>query len=113
MDIDNATVTHDKLRFGQTIVGTDAVQLTTAPNSVVLSFKTLRGILVRALGSSAESNSGQPVNTHPVWIGGEGVTPETGTAIPPGNAIVIPVDDPSKLWVISTGISQRVSWISL
>jgi len=79
-----------------------------------ISFKVYRGILVRCPGSNAEQVvAGQPVNTHPVWIGGDSVTPENGIAIPPGNAIHVPIDDPSKLWIISTGVSQRVAWISL
>ncbi len=110
----NETTEASKLRHGQTLVGTDRVRLVGMDgDSRPLSFKVHRGILVRCPGSTAETNAGRAVNTHPVYIGDEGVTVDNGMAIPPGNTITVPIDDPAGLWVISTGASQHIQWMSL
>lgn len=113
MEITLETTPAHELRHGVTPVGMERVRLIVDGDNRPLEFKLYRGILIRCPGSTAESFAGQPVNTHPVWIGGDQVTPANGIAIPPGNALHVPIDDPTKLWIISTGNSQRVAWISL
>lgn len=111
MDILHETSPAADLRHGVTVVGTDAVPLLGVDTPK--GFNIHRGILIRCPASTAETLAGVAVNTHPVWIGGPGVTPENGFPIPPGNAIRVPIDDAKNLWLISTTISQRVAWISL
>ncbi len=115
MDVMNETTEASKLRHGQTLVGmTRSLLVGKDADNRPLTFKVHRGILVRCPGSTAEGvTAGQPVNTHPVYIGDESVTPENGMAIPPGNTITVPIDDPAGLWVVSTANSQRIQWMSL
>lgn len=92
---------------GHRTVGTSAVQLTG------LGFNLNRGVLLRAPGS----NDPAP-NTATVWVGPSGVTADANTEsggmpLPPGEALFIPIDDPRKLWLISTAASQDVAWMGM
>lgn len=93
---------------GHKTVGTTAVKLTT------LAFSCDRGVLLRCPGSS------DPVpNTDPIWVGSSATVTANinegtgGIPIPPGEALVIPVDSPDKVWVISTAASQDVAWMGV
>lgn len=73
-----------------------ALQLTTT------SAPINKGIVIQALST----------NTAPVYVGIAGVTAASGFPIAAGTTSpVIPVNDPSTLYVISTGGSQEVRWI--
>lgn len=95
------------LVHGHTVVGVTAVPLTT--RSHVCS----RGILVRAPGA------GEPVpNTEVVWVGRACVTASSdvnngGIPITPGGSIVLPVDDPSKVYAISLDAGQDIAWMAV
>ena len=56
-------------------------------------------------------------NTACVWVGGEGVTASNaangGMPIPPGQTLFVPIDDPARLWVISTDADQDVAWMAM
>lgn len=106
MRVDKETVS--EFRHGHATVSTSRTQVTG------VNFKTLKGVLIRAPGADDLSNG----NTHVVFIGGPSVTanndPNTGgIPLPPGNSIVIPVEDSGSLWVVSTGNAQDVSWAIL
>ena len=96
-----------ELKHGHTAVGTTAAQLTN------LSFKLDRGLLVRAPGPD------DPVpNTAVVWVGRKGVTADSNTGlggmpIPPGQSLVLPVDDPSLVWAVSTAAGQDLAWMGV
>jgi len=105
MDIYKETSPSGDLKHGHTVVGVTAVPLTN------ISLNCLRGILVRAPGA----NDPGP-NTHPVWVGRAAVTADSsegrgGIPILPGAAIILPVDDPSKVFVISTAAGQDIGWL--
>ena len=113
MNVTEETSPATNLNHGVATVGMTAIRLANLAGAP-LSFKAYRGVCVRAPGSTAETNSGVPVNTHPVWVGkDENVTPENGFPIPPGTSLNIPIDDPSKVWIISTGLLQHLAWISI
>lgn len=86
---------------------------TTKSKLTDLSFPLNKGVLIRCPGGS------DPVpNTAPVWIGGQNVTANSnaqtgGVPILPGDVLFIPIDKPSKLWVISTGNNQDVAWMGI
>jgi hypothetical protein len=92
------------LRHGHTVVGRVVEQLTTC------DARATRGVLVRCPGSSDPTP-----NTALVWIGGVDVTadssPTGGMPLPPGQAIVLPVTDASRLFIISTEDNQDVAWM--
>lgn len=48
-----------------------------------------------------------------VFIGGDAVTSSTGHGIPPGQAIPYPIDDPTKLYVVSAAGGETVSWFAV
>ena len=71
-----------------------------------------KGVLLRTPGPV------DPVpNTACVWVGGEGVTASNaangGMPIPPGETLFVPIDDPARLWVISTDADQDVAWMAM
>lgn len=95
------------VRNGHATVGTARSQLTTE------SIIALKGVLVRAPGADDPA-----ANTAPIWIGGAGVTANNaattgGIPILPGAGLMIPVEDPSKLYVISTSADQDLAWMVL
>ena len=89
------------LLYGRTVVSTSAIPLTavTGPCN--------RGVLIRAPGL-AESDA----NSEIVYVGDENVTTSTGFPICPGAAIELPIIDPSKIYVITTG-TQRLAWMGI
>ena len=73
----------------------------------------LKGVLIRAPGSV------DPMpNTVCVWVGDARVLASSdedrgGMPIPPGEALFIPIDDPYRLWVVSTDGDQDVAWMAM
>jgi len=112
MEMTSETTPTNELRNGVTLVGTNQVPLVNV-NEISLPFKLYRGVLIRCPGSSAEEAANVPVNTDPIWVGIKGVTKENGMAIPPGATLMIPCDDPSAIWIISTVANQRAAWMSI
>ncbi len=107
MDIDRETTPSGELKNGHTVVGATTSPLTP------LSFKGYRGVLVYAPG-----NADPTPNTAPVWVGRAAVTADSevgtgGMPLVPGASLFIPVDDPSKLYVISTVADQDIAWFCL
>ena len=101
------TVETKELKWGHTVVGASAVQLT------ALEFTFTKGLLIRAPGSD------DPVaNTAPIWVGGKGVTANSnvatgGVPLAPGESINLPVNDPTLVYVVSTAGAQDVSWMGV
>lgn len=95
------------LNHGHTVVGTTRVKLTS-----VAGFKALKGVLMRAPGSTDPTP-----NIAPIWVGGPGVaadsTDKGGIPILPGDALFIPVEQLDSLWVISTSNAQDIAWLSI
>jgi hypothetical protein len=95
------------LSNGHQTVGTTAVQLTT------LSLQFARGVLLRAPGNNDPAS-----NDAPIWVGRQGVLASSdlangGMPIPPGESLFIPIDDPTKIWLISTDANQDVAWMGM
>lgn len=96
-----------ELKHGHVVVGITPVPLTT------LSFRLDRGLLVRAPGAS------DPVpNTAVVWVGRAAVAADSsvgrgGMPLAPGEALTLPVDDPSKVYVVSTAANQDLAWMGV
>ena len=86
-------------RHGQTTVGVAAVQVANFPVALV------QGVLLRAPGA----NDTTP-NTDEIWVGKAGVTAATGMAIAPGETMVVPIQDMSQLYAISTAGAQVLAW---
>lgn len=88
-------------------MGTTRAQLTA--NSI----RTYKGVLIRSPGSADPTP-----NTGVIWIGGAAVTADSnsgtgGMPLTPGDSVFIPIDDPSKLYVISDTAAQDVAWLLL
>ena len=96
-----------ELKHGHTVVGLVAVPLTGSAEICD------RGVLIRAPGVN------DPIpNTGLVWIGRRHVTADSdegtgGVPLEPGANIVIPVEDPSTLYVISNVDNQDVAWMGI
>lgn len=88
-----------EFRHGQTTVGLTAVQIANYPATLA------RGVLLRAPGA----NDTVP-NTDEIWIGKVGVTASNGMAIAPGETMIVPVEDMSQLYAISTAGAQVIAW---
>lgn len=84
-----------RMLTGQVSVTTDAQAL--APDSPDIPL--LRGVIVT-----------NHHNQNFVFVGADDVTTSTGHAVPPGQAIHYPIDDPSKLYVLSAAGGETVSW---
>ena len=97
-----------ELRNSHTVVGTTPTQLTN------LSYKFVRGIIIRAPGP----NDDNP-NVAIVYVGGSSVTADYsatgGVPLPPGSSLELPVDDPSQVYVVvAAGVSpQDVAWMGV
>ena len=96
-----------ELIHGHTVVGVAAVPLTR------FSHNCVRGILVRAPGA------GEPTpNTEVVWVGRASVAASSdvdngGIPITPGGSVVLPINDPSKVYVISLAGGQDIAWMGV
>jgi len=96
-----------ELRNGHKTVGTSAVQLTPQ------SFKAEKGILIRSPGADDPTP-----NTAVVWVAQTpNVTADStgsgGYPLAPGESVSLPVNDPSKLYVISTAADQTIAWMGI
>jgi hypothetical protein len=83
-------------------VGTSAVRLTTA------SLHAARGVQLKAATT----------NTGTLYVGNSDVTAGTAEAtdgfpLGPGDALFLPIDDPSKVFLIASAASQAVFFIVL
>ncbi|MEN6406094.1 MAG: hypothetical protein ABFC77_06435 [Thermoguttaceae bacterium] len=72
-----------------------------------------KGVLLRTPGSVDPTP-----NAVCVWVGGACVTADSdgqtgGMPIPPGESLFVPIDDPSRLWVVSTDANQNVAWMAM
>lgn len=110
-EVHKLTTTGKSLYHGVTPVGTSPVRV--CPN-----LETNQGIMVRAPGSADVDADSQSIgNTGLVYIGDSRVTADHSAAggfpILPGTAVVIPIKDPSELWVVATKPDQVVQWIGL
>ncbi len=101
MEIIKETTDVKLLKYGHTAVGLSPVQLCN-------SFTTRRGILLQA----------DRGNSWAVYIGiGPFVQANNseagGLPLQPGHSIVIPIDDPSALYVVSADTDQDVAWFGV
>jgi len=107
IQVSKETSEPSRFAHGHTVVGTTAVPLTS------LGLKFDKGILVRTPGSEDPS-----ANTACVWVGRKGVTADSdpgtgGLPIPPGQSVLIPIDDPTAIYVISSAVDQDVAWMGV
>jgi hypothetical protein len=92
----------EDLIYGVTQVGTEAVQVC-GPVSSDATGKLQRGLLIYA-------DSG---NSATVYVGGPTVSTATGMPIKPDRFLEMPIDDPSKIYLISSDTDQSVRWIGV
>jgi len=95
------------LDFGHCRVGMTARRLTDE------SSPCMKGVLIRAPGSVDPTP-----NTVCIWVGDARVVASSdedrgGMPVPPGEALFVPIDDPYRLWVISTVADQDVAWMAM
>lgn len=57
-----------------------------------------------------KANSG---NSGDVYVGRQGVSASNGYPLDAGEEVIIPVDDPSKIWVIGSADNQGVKWVAV
>jgi len=110
MQIGKQTAPVAQLRYGHTVVGTSRVKLSE------LTFEARQGILVRCPGALDVDGADDPVgNAGVVYVGDYRVTADQsdtgGFPLVPGSGVVLPVEDPSELYVIATHAAQIVSWM--
>lgn len=86
-------------------IGASAVQLVAAPSAGVQNIQRGNaGVIVKAL----------PGNTATVYVGGDAtVTSSTGFPLAAGDAITLPVDDPSRVYAVAASGTQALAWISV
>ncbi len=95
------------LAFGHCPVGITARRLTDTPTPCQ------KGVLVRAPGSVDPTP-----NTACVWVGDSRVLASSdqqrgGMPVPPGEALFVPIDDPNRLWAVSTADNQDLAWMAI
>lgn len=79
-------------------------QQTVTTSAVALATNTLtQGITIEALST----------NTVSVFVGFSGVTTSTGLELPPGAAVILPVNNSNAIFVICASSSPVVSWIGV
>jgi len=83
---------------GQGTVGTTSQPLLAAG----YAHKAYKGVTVRASGT----------NTGLIYIGMQGIKTTNGFSLPAGDKVEIPVDDPSKVFVIADAAGQGYSWLA-
>jgi hypothetical protein len=101
-DIGNETVSAKELNHGWVEVIDTPTPLSTIP------FRAMRGIAIHC----------PLTNTMPAYIGRKAVTPNTnestgGMPLVPGASLTLPVDDPSAVYVVAAGPSQKLAWMCL
>ncbi|MGA2062598.1 MAG: hypothetical protein ABSG67_19115 [Thermoguttaceae bacterium] len=64
--------------------------------------KAYKGVTVRA----------SPGNTGVIFVGMQGVKTTTGFSLPAGEKVEIPVDDPSKVYLVADAAGQGYSWLA-
>jgi len=92
------------LNHGHTVAGM-------TPTQLCAGFPCTKGVLIRAPGP----DDAVP-NYRAVWIGRKHVTADSapgtgGYPLMPGASIVLPIDDPSQIYIVSDIEEQEVSWI--
>jgi hypothetical protein len=111
VEISRLTTTPKTLYQGVTQVSTSAIPV--APQ-----VETNQGIILRAPGTVDVDSVGAPLgNTGLVYVGDARVTADHSTTggfpLCPGMSIVLPIKDPSLVYVIATKPGQVVQWIGL
>lgn len=112
VEVSKQTTLADRLRYGHTAVGTTRVPLCAA------GIATKQGVLVRCPGADDVDGSDNPIgNDGVVYIGDYRVTADQtetgGFPLTPGTGLMIPVEDPSSLYIISDKINQDIAWMGL
>lgn len=97
------------LSHGHKSVGISVVQL----YAFALTSPANKGVLLRCPGAGDATP-----NTVEVWVGGPAVTGDSnessgGMPIAPGEALFIPIEEPSHLYVIAGAVSQDIAWMAL
>lgn len=97
--------TSSALYHGHTKVGTEVRKL------LGINLRAERGVLLRTPGATDVSS-----NTGVVFVGARNVTANHaegsgGMPLPPGQAVFIPIDDPSGLYVVSNKDDQDLAWM--
>jgi hypothetical protein len=82
------------------------------------NLETNQGIIVRAPGAADVDADNESIgNTGLVYIGDSRVTADHentgGFPLLPGTAVVVPINDPSELYVVATKPDQIVQWMGL
>lgn len=105
MEVTSEVSESEALYHGHTNVGTTRVK-------VCEDFPTNRGIIIFSPGPGYPNE-----NTGTIWIGGAQVTadsgPKGGIPLIPGGWMQLPVNDPSKLFVISDEEDQDIAWMGV
>lgn len=103
-DIERTSV--ERIIFGVKSVTASATQLTTEqPSDGVY-----RGVLLKAPGTTDDTP-----NTLSVFVGNSKVTADQastgGFPLAPGESLVLPLTNPSKVYVIATDTAQKINWV--
>jgi hypothetical protein len=89
--------------IGQFTTGQGSVGTTSQPIVAAgFAHKTYKGVTLRA----------SPSNTGVIYVGMQGLKTTTGFSLPAGEKVEIPVDDPSKVYVVADAAGQGYSWLA-
>lgn len=88
-------------RSSQLYHGVTAVSVTPVP--ICANYPTSKGVLVMA----------DAANTATIYVGKAGLTVDTGWPLPAGSGLHLSVDDPSKVFCLSTMANQYLRWIGV
>ncbi len=113
MEITRETSPSNFLKHGHTAVAQTAVPLVPVDYSAQYGVATYRGILVRAAGAGEDTP-----NDDIVYVGGPGVTADNnagtgGFPLLPGASLILPVDNPFKVYAISPSGTQDLAWVAI
>ncbi len=109
MDVTKETSEVSGLQHGHTVAGYGS---SPAGVKICERFPIFRGLLLFCPGTEDDVP-----NTATVFVGGPSVTPDYGPkgGIPlvPGRSLVVPIDDPSQLYIVSDAPGQDVAWMGV
>jgi len=104
-EVKNTSEARD-FKIGNTVAGQDVgVRLTP------LTFKFVRGVIIRAPGSQdlVPNTDIVFVSTNPNVTAGTNLDLD-GIPVLPGGAIELPIEEPDKVYVVSQSAGQKVCW---
>lgn len=71
---------------------------------------TAKPIIATGVAKKSYKGTTLHCNTGAIFVGGYNVTTENGFELPAGRELLVPIEDPSKIYVVGSG---TYSWLSV